>query len=123
MNTYKMTREELETRIEEIQQEIETLTKEQDNIEIDNDEHEDAYCDMLDEISTVEIGSLTYNPSTVLREVDPTAYRCGLNDYVDSIDIEDTDDWKDLDYKIHDLESLLIDLESELLTLEEEESE
>jgi hypothetical protein len=46
---------------------------------------ETMYDEMLDELSTVEIGSLTYSASRVLIEVDPTAYRCGYNDYIDSL--------------------------------------
>jgi len=49
----------------------------------DSDLHE-RYDDMLDELSTVEIGSLTYQGSRVLREVDPIAYRVGFSDWLDS---------------------------------------
>ncbi len=46
----------------------------------------DAYNDMLDDCSPmVRIGNLEYMPSEVLKRVDPIAYRCGLNDYLDSL--------------------------------------
>ena len=46
---------------------------------------EQAYNEFLDEIHpTVRIGDLSYDPSVVLKEVDPIAYRCGLNDYRDA---------------------------------------
>ena len=49
-------------------------------------EAEEMYENMIDEISgDVRIGSLTYMASEVLREIDPTAYRCGFNDYLDSL--------------------------------------
>lgn len=43
-----------------------------------------SYADWLDEtLEYVEIGNLTYAPSRVLREVDPTAFRVGVCDHVD----------------------------------------
>lgn len=47
--------------------EVETITEEQ-------------YDEMLDEQGDIHIGSLTYSPSQVLKEVDPIAYRCGFSD-------------------------------------------
>ena len=43
----------------------------------------EMYDDLLDCDGPVRIGNLTYSASHVLREVDPVAYRCGFNDYVD----------------------------------------
>jgi len=34
--------------------------------------------------------------SHVLEEVDPIAYRCGLNDYVDGLDITDMQEYQDI---------------------------
>jgi len=45
----------------------------------------DMYDDFLDEVSPpIKIGVLTYSPSEVLKSVDPTAYRTGFNDFLDS---------------------------------------
>lgn len=41
--------------------------------------------DLLDEQGVIKIGNLEYLPSKVLKEVDPTAYRCELADYADSL--------------------------------------
>ena len=41
---------------------------------------EEMYDDILDEQGDIHIGSLSYSPSYVLKNVDPTAYQCGLND-------------------------------------------
>jgi hypothetical protein len=40
-----------------------------------------SYNEMLDESGPVKIGRLEFYPSRILRECDPIAYRCGLNDY------------------------------------------
>jgi len=45
----------------------------------------DQYDEMLNEQGTIKIGTLEYSPADVLRVVDPTVYRCGLVDYIDSL--------------------------------------
>lgn len=46
----------------------------------------DIYDDMLDECyPMIEFGSLSYYPSVALERLDPIAYRCGMNDYYDSL--------------------------------------
>jgi hypothetical protein len=45
------------------------------------------YEDMIDECNDeVNISGLTYNPSYVLKNVDPIAYRCGFVDFLDAMD-------------------------------------
>lgn len=52
-------------------------------------------CDELmdDTLPKVTIGSYTYAPSQVLREVDPTAYRQEVLTYIDSMDVVEIDDY------------------------------
>lgn len=48
-------------------------------------EVENYYDEMLDECyETVKIGNIEFTPSEILFNCDPIAYKCGLNDYVDS---------------------------------------
>ena len=50
----------------------------------------EMYEEMLDDCEgPVELCGMTYSASYVLREVDPVAYRCGFNDYVDSLTDDD----------------------------------
>lgn len=50
----------------------------------DHELHE-RYDDLLDEVyGDVCIGAWTYPASRTLRDVDPIAYRCGYNDWLDS---------------------------------------
>lgn len=54
---------------------------EQDCSPVDTDE---MYDDMLDECcGPVHIGALEYGAAYALKELDPTAYRCGKVDYLD----------------------------------------
>ena len=45
----------------------------------------EMYDECLDEEGPIRIGSLSYDPSDVLKNVDPTAYECGFTDYIDSL--------------------------------------
>lgn len=46
----------------------------------------ELYDDMLDDVAEPwTFGELSYPASAVLKEVDPIAYRCGFNDYTDSM--------------------------------------
>ena len=89
--------------------------KQQEQIELDPDDYEDQFDESLDEsIPEIEIGCLTYSPSHVLKNVDPVAYRCGLNDFVDQFDVTETDEYKELQEQIDSLADAISDLESEL---------
>lgn len=52
---------------------------------------EDMFDEMLDEEGEIHIGSLTYSKSWVLKQVDPIAYRTGVNELEDSL-MEDFED-------------------------------
>ena len=121
-NSIELLRAEVEMKEHEIrkmQAQIADKEKQQSNIELDPDDYEDQFDESLDEsIPEIEIGCLTYSPSHVLKNVDPVAYRCGLNDFVDSLDVEDSDEYKELQEEIDQLKSDIEDLESEIEDLE-----
>ena len=61
------------------------------------DNNDGDYDDWLDEISgDVVIGSLKYSASRVLREVDPIAYRVGMDEFVDA-------EGNDLEYQLDEM--------------------
>jgi len=75
-----------------------------------------AYREALDEIySFKSVGGpfACMQPSRVLEECDPTAYRCGFSDWLEQV--ADA-----LDSEITDLETSIEDLESEVAELEGE---
>lgn len=52
---------------------------------IEDFEVDGLYAETLDEIyPVVNVAGMEYSTSTVLREVDPIAFRCGVLDWVDS---------------------------------------
>ena len=121
-NLNELLRAEVEMKEQEIrkmQALIADKEKQQEQIELDPDDYEDQFDESLDEsIPEIEIGYLTYSPSHVLKNVDPTAYRCSLIDFVDSLDVEDSEQYIELQYEIDSLEDAIDDLESEIEDLE-----
>ena len=109
---------EIETLIEKLEDkktELNDLLDQRDNLSIDNldpNDYEDDYDSMLDDIYGEFMES--YSASDVLKNVDPIAYRCGLNDFMDSIDIADTKEYKNIEDEISDLKSEISDIESEI---------
>lgn len=96
-------------RIEELKKLIADKEKEIKNWEPDQDEYIEQYEEALDEQGDICIGSLHYSPSYVLKEVDSTAYDCGLNDYIDGLDLEP----EELQQELEELENELEELEDE----------
>ena len=99
-------------RIEEIKAEIEAL----ENTDINEliEDMEDRYSDMLDGCyHEVKIGDCSFSPSRIMRELDPIAFRCGVNDYADSLasDIQNLSEWGDIESQIYELNEELEELE------------
>ena len=121
-NSIELLRAEVEMKEQEIrkmQAQIADKEKQQSNIELDPDDFADQFDDMLDESGTVEAGGYSFYPSRILKELDPVAYSCSLNDYADSVfDASETDEYKALQNEIDQLKSDIEDLESEIEDLE-----
>ena len=47
-----------------------------------------AFEEMLNKLYPVRVGQLKYDAAEVLKQVDPTAYRTALNDYLDAEGVE-----------------------------------
>ena len=94
------------------------------SLELDPYDYESAYDDMLSDVyGDVDICGMTMSPVAIIREMDPTVYRCGLLDYVDSLDKTETDAYKELEQESQDLEYAIEDLQSELDELQSEQME
>jgi DNA repair exonuclease SbcCD ATPase subunit len=99
-----MRKQEIITRIEEIKEELRTF-------EIDQSKWEESYKDLIDESGPVMICGMNFTASRIIEELDPIAYLCGLDDYVDSLEVSEDDDYKALEAELAELESELADLE------------
>ena len=123
-NSNELLRAEVEMKEQEIrkmQSQIADKEKQQSQIELDPDDFADQFDDMLDESGTVEAGGYSFYPSRILKELDPVAYSCSLNDYADSVfDVTENDDYKALQDEIDQLQSDIEDLENDIEDLESE---
>lgn len=82
---------------------------------------ESDFDDYLDSIyPEINIGSLTFYPSQVMKDCDPIAYRCAKSDYESEYDLDDCEEYCNLKDELEELESELVDLESELEELQDE---
>lgn len=120
LKTLQANLEVLEAQLIEAQQNLESAESSRDCIEIDVDDFEEEYKGSLDECNGEFMG---YSASHILEELDPTAFRCGLNDYCDNLDVEDTQEWIEANEKVESIESEIEDLESSIEELEEEIAE
>jgi hypothetical protein len=69
------TKEELKAELEELRERKRVLEEGEDT---------ESYDDMLNSYGPVKIAGLEFDASRIVAELDPIAYRCGLNDYNDS---------------------------------------
>lgn len=98
----------------ELLKRIAAIRNELRNFEIDPDKHEDSYKELIDEIDgPVTIAGMKFTASRILEELDPIAYRCGLADYVDSLDVTDDEEYQALEMELAELEDELADTGSE----------
>ena len=83
------------------QKTIDRIKSELDPIDI-----EQRHREMLDECyPKVKIGYLTFYPSQIVEECDPTAFRCGAVDYADSL-VSDRTISDDIDGQHYDYEEV-----------------
>jgi len=88
--------------LEELKEE---LKEKQDRLNVlENNENTDEYDEMLDQEGNVNVSGLTFSPSAIVKEMDPTAYRCGMNDFNDSLIAELNDEIESLESDIKEAE-------------------
>ncbi|MGL4896353.1 MAG: hypothetical protein ACRC47_16155, partial [Shewanella sp.] len=87
------------------------------NYEIDNDDHEIAFCESIDDSHD---GLFGIPASQIMRRMDPCMYNQGLNDYVDGLCKEDQQGYKDLEEIKEEIEDEIADIEQEIEDAQEE---
>ena len=113
-----------EHEIRKLQAQIKNKEAQQNSIECDPDDLADQFDECLDEAGGVKVAGCTFYPSQILKECDPVAYRCGLNDFADSyFNKEETEEYQALQSEIDAIQEEIDQLESDIEDLENEESE
>lgn len=74
---------------------------------------------MYEEMLDSEEGWGGYSPSTILKNCDEVAYRCGMNDYVDGLAFSAFAEYKELEEAVEEAEGDLTSAEEALEALEE----
>jgi DNA repair exonuclease SbcCD ATPase subunit len=120
MTEQVQTIDDLKADIEELEEEKEELQSELDNFELDIEDYTEQYNNMLDECYG---DFMNYPASMILERVDPIAHRCGLNDYVDGIDVRELDEYKEIETRIEEIALMIEDMESEIEKIEEAEAQ
>jgi predicted nucleic acid-binding Zn-ribbon protein len=113
--------EELLERKKELEAQIEELQGKMKGFELNPDDYEDSYREAIDLAGDLELCGMTYNRSYALMRLDPTAYRCGLLDFVDSMEKEEDPQYKEMEEGMEELESELSDIEEEIENFEKGE--
>ena len=111
--------QQIEAKIAELTAQAKALQSQIDNFELDPDDYADQYDEMLDEVHGDFLGM---NASYILKKMDPTAYRCGLLDYLDGLDQDDekmkNDECAELIEELEEVESEIEELEDKLTELD-----
>jgi predicted nucleic acid-binding Zn-ribbon protein len=107
-----MTTAEKAIQVAALKKQIADLENKIDNFEIDEDKYDENYDEWLDEVyGEIMIGNISFLPSRILKELDPIAYRCGFSDYIDSLDIEDDEEYQELQTELEEAKEELAELE------------
>lgn len=96
---------------------LEVKKEELDNYEVDPDSLEESYKECLNECQEMPNG---WEYADVLERMDPIMYRCGLNDYADSFDKEEFQDYKELQEEFEEFDNINDQLNDEIFDLEQE---
>ena len=114
-----MKTQQIEAKIAELTQQAKALQNQIDNFELDPDDYTEQYEEMLDEVHGDFLGM---NASYILKKMDQTAYRCGLLDYLDSLDQDEekmeNDDYAEWMEELEEIESEIGELEDEMSELD-----
>ena len=76
--------------------------------------------DMRGEYGSVNIMGYEYNAIDILQKIDSIAFREMLNNYLDTLDKNDFEEYQELEEELEELENELEELENELLEIEEQ---
>ena len=83
---------------------------------------EDEYDSYLDGCyGDLDVCGSTFSASYALKNLDPTAYRCGKSDYDSEKDLDDVPEYVTLTEELEELEDKETNLENEIEELEENE--
>lgn len=112
---------ELQAKKNELVKAIKDKQKEIDCFDVSEYYDEDMFIEeMREEYGTVNIMGYEYNAIDALYELDSIAFREMYNDYTDSLDKGDFEEYRELEEQLEELENELLEIEDEIEQLENE---
>ena len=119
-----MKAQQIKAKIAELAQQAKALQAQIDGFELDPDDYTDQYDDMLNECHGDFLGM---NASYILKKMDNVAYRCGLLDYLDSLDQDEekmyNDECLELFNQLEEIKSEIEELEDKLTEMDGSDNE
>lgn len=117
----------LTSKRDELEQMQDTLASmEADPLAHFEDEITEEWDNSLRECYSEALGSIPFYLGDVvelIKDNDPTSYRCGQNDYADGFDVSGLTGYQDLQSEIEELESEIESLEEDIEELEQAEED
>lgn len=111
----------LEIQIKSLESQIKSKKDEINNFVYESTE--DEYDEFLDKGGSITICGCEYTPSQILKAIDQSNYNEGKNNFDDAKDLDDVEEYADLQNELEELEDELTDLTNLLEELESEEEE
>lgn len=109
----------LKSQITRVKQDVQSQETEIDAFEYSISE--DDFDEYLNEIGEpCNFGELIFYPSDILKHCDPVAYRCAKSEYESDYDLDDCEEYQDLQSELEDLNGQLEMLEDELSECEDQ---
>lgn len=112
--------EDKKSELGDIEETLQDAIDERDRFELDESKYEDEYIEMLDEQGDIYIGNISFSPSDILSKLDPIAYRLGLSDFVDSMDVTESPEYIEFEEKVEALEEEKEALETAIEKMQDE---
>jgi hypothetical protein len=109
--------EDLESELKDLETELE------DRDEFNRDDYYNSFDESLDDGDSITVAGIEFEPSDILKECDPTAYRCYFNDYVSYYEDEENDKISEMEQDITDKKEEVTDKEQEIQSELEEISQ
>jgi len=113
------TREEILRELEEKRKELRAKKRELDLFELNPEDYKEEFKEWLDECyGKIKIMGVSFWASDILEELDHTAFREGLLEFVDKINLKSVPGYAELEEEVENTRAGIEELELELEALE-----
>lgn len=106
---------EIETEISSEERKLEEIQEEIDSFDKSDYVSENDFLDFLNvAYGEVDVCGMKYDAGYALKELDPIAFQCSYNDYIDSINLDEFQEYNELLESKESIESDIYSLQAEI---------